>query len=182
MSTTPTAPAILTAPATATGAALTLRPWRLDDLAALIEAHQDPALHRWTRSGPRQESDGEEWFKTQQENWASGKRLAFAVLEAGKLLGSVVLKEVAPGKPTAEVGYWTAAAARGRGVAPRALESLTQWAFRSVGIEAIDLIHQVDNPGSCRVAEKTGYPLDSTLPALPPEYPLAGHLHRRRAA
>lgn len=51
---------------------------------------------------------------------------------------SVVPKSVASG--SAEVGYWTAAQARGRGVAPRALEALTAWsldAFRADGLERL---------------------------------------------
>jgi hypothetical protein len=86
----------------------------------------------------------------------------------------VVLKEVASGKPSAEVGYWTAAQARGRGVAPRAVEALTGWAFDAPGadgLEQLELLHQVDNPTSCRVAHKSGYDLDTVLPAAPPSFP-----------
>ncbi|WP_406461159.1 GNAT family N-acetyltransferase [Streptomyces sp. NBC_01622] len=42
---------------------------------------------------------------------------------------NVVLKDVSPGKSAAEVGYWTASPARGRGVAPRALDAVTDPAF-----------------------------------------------------
>ncbi len=120
----------------------------------------------------------------------AGDRYGLAVLEApagggdgdGRLVGGVVLKGAAPGAPAAEVGYWTAAHARGRTVAPRALEALTGWAFATFGpcgLERLDLLHQVDNPASCRVAEKSGYALDRILPGSPPEYPLDGHLHSR---
>lgn len=44
-------------------------------------------------------------------------------------MGGVVLKEVSPGKASAEVGYWTADSARGQGVAPRALEAVTAWSL-----------------------------------------------------
>ncbi|WP_411081387.1 GNAT family N-acetyltransferase [Streptomyces sp. cmx-18-6] len=101
-----------------------------------------------------------------------------------RLVGNVVLKDVASGKPSAEVGYWTTAQARGRGVAPRALATLTAWsfnAFRAGGLEYLELLHQADNLASCRVAEKNGYLMDRVLPAAPPLYPLDGHLHIRRA-
>jgi hypothetical protein len=39
-------------------------------------------------------------------------------------------------------------------------------------------LHQVDNPGSCRVAVRTGYAYERTLPPFGP-YPLEGHLHVR---
>ncbi|MBB5934924.1 RimJ/RimL family protein N-acetyltransferase [Streptomyces zagrosensis] len=97
----------------------------------------------------------------------------------------VILKAAAPGKPSAEVGYWTAAQARGRGVAPRALHTLTAWsfdAFQATGLERLELLHRMDNLASCRVAEKNGYQFDKILPSAPPSYPLDGHLPIRRAA
>jgi RimJ/RimL family protein N-acetyltransferase len=98
------------------------------------------------------------------------------------LVGHVVLKRPAPGSPSAEVGYWTAAHARGRGVAPRALQALTDWAFTAFaddGLERLELLHQVDNTASCRVAQKCRYELSALLPAAPPDFPLDGHLHTR---
>lgn len=100
-----------------------------------------------------------------------------------QLVGQVVLKEVNPVTPKAEVGYWTAAHARGRRVAPRALEALTSWAFDTFGaygLERLELLHQVDNLASCRVAQKSRYALGSILPAAPPSFPRDGHLHVRR--
>lgn len=98
-----------------------------------------------------------------------------------RLVANVVLKRADPRGRFAEVGYWTAAYARGRGVAPRALEALTGWAFGTFaadGLERLELLHQVDNPASCRVAEKAGYGYERTLPARPP-FPNDGHLHAR---
>ncbi|MGW1763106.1 GNAT family N-acetyltransferase [Streptomyces sp. NPDC002073] len=186
----PIAPVTLDAAATATAPALLLRPWHPDDVAALVEAYRDPGLRRWAAAPIDGEDEGLRWVRAQEQGWATGGRFCFAVLEAAadtapaRLVGSVVLKEVAPGKPSAEVGYWTSAGARGRGVAPRALDALGAWsfdAFRSGGLERLDLLHQVDNPASCRVAEKCGYGFERILPALPPAFPLDGHLHVRRA-
>ncbi|MFD4569439.1 hypothetical protein ACFWOX_34410 [Streptomyces sp. NPDC058467] len=68
-------------------------------------------------------------------------------------------------------------------MAPRALDSLTNWAydaFAAEGLERLELLHQVDNLASCRVAEKTRYQFHQVLPARPP-FPRDGHLHIRRA-
>ncbi|MER8041747.1 GNAT family N-acetyltransferase [Streptomyces sp. NPDC094032] len=171
---------------------LLLRPWSMDDAAALVEAFEDPVLRKWTTSGVRNEADAKRWVRTQEDGWAAGTRYSLAVLETtpadpdhGRLAGNVVLKRAAAAGHTAEVGYWTAAHARGRGVAPRALEALTAWAFHTFeaeGLTRLELLHQVDNQASCRVAEKTGYTFDHLLPATPPAYPLDGHLHTRHIA
>lgn len=94
----------------------------------------------------------------------------------------MVLKRPTPGGPSAEVGYWTAGHARGRAVASRALEALTSWAFGTFaedGLVRLELLHSEDNTASCRVARKCGYPLTARLPAVPPHFPLDGHLHTR---
>lgn len=185
------APVVLHAAATPTAPALVLRPWRVADAAALVEEYRDPALRRWASSCPDSEDDAVRWVEAQEQGWVQGARFAFAVVETApdcappRLAGNVVLKEVAAGRPVAEVGYWTAARARGRGVAARALETLTAWSFDvfgAVGLERLELLHQLDNPASCRVAEKGGYRFDRLLPSAPPTYPLDGHLHVRHAA
>ncbi|MFE2972747.1 GNAT family N-acetyltransferase [Streptomyces sp. NPDC059340] len=175
--------------ATPASPALVLRPWCMEDVAALVEACRDPGLRRWTSHVVDSDADGARWVRAQQRSWTAEDRFSFAVLEAqsgpvrGQLLGNVVLKEVASGKPAAEVGYWTAAHARGRGVAPRALDALTSWAFGTFaadGLKRLELLHQEDNLASCRVAQKSRYAFDSVLPAAPPSFPRDGHLHIRR--
>ncbi|GAA5023434.1 GNAT family N-acetyltransferase [Kitasatospora paranensis] len=185
------APVILQAAATPSAPALVLRPWSVEDVGALVEACRDPALRRWTSHVVDDEADGVRWVRAQQLGRVTGDRLSFAVMEvqpgtsAHRLAGHVVLRGATSGKPAAEVGYWTAAHARGRGVAPRALEALTGWAFDTFGadgLERLELVHQVDNVASCRVAQKSGYAVDRVLSAEPPAYPRDGHLHLRHRA
>ncbi|MEW2403038.1 GNAT family N-acetyltransferase [Streptomyces sp. NPDC046862] len=178
----------LRAGSTPSSPALLLRPWCMEDVAALVEAYRDPVLRRWTSTVVDDEADAARWVRTQERGWVAGARFSFAVFAAqpdsdrGQLVGEVVLKGVVPGNPSAEVGYWTAAHARGRGVAPRALNSLTGWAFaalRADGLQRLELLHQVDNLASCRVAQKSRYDFDKVLPAAPPAFPLDGHVHTR---
>ncbi|MFH9064932.1 GNAT family N-acetyltransferase [Streptomyces coeruleorubidus] len=179
----------LTAAATASAPALSLRPWRPADAAGLVDLHRDEALRRWVTAVVHDRAGAARWVQDQQRGWEAGHRFAFAVSEVradateGELVGHAVLKNVATGSSSAEVGYWTAAHARGRGVAPRALETLTDWAFTTFadgGLTRLELLHQVDNTASCRVARKCGYELSSLLPAGPPAFPREGHLHTRR--
>jgi len=165
-------------PATSTRPALVLRPWEETDAVSLVEVHRDPAMRRWLRATITSAKDAAAWLATQQEGWRTGNRLSFAVHDGEqRLLGCVVLKNPST---SPEVGYWTATHARGLGVATRAVDTLSEWAFATHGLAQIELLHQADNVASCRVAEKSGYALRSTLPATPP-FPLEGHLHVRHA-
>jgi RimJ/RimL family protein N-acetyltransferase len=68
------------------------------------------------------------------------------------------------------------------GIASQAVEMLAGWAFESFGaqgLQRVELLHQEDNLASCRVAQKSGYALIDVLPADPPAFPAAGHLHAR---
>ncbi|MCW3820000.1 GNAT family N-acetyltransferase [Micromonospora sp. DR5-3] len=176
---------VLRAAATATAPELVLRPWRADDADALLAAYRDPVLRSWTRFPVTTAADARAFLRRARQGWAAGRRFSFAVLEPGpqgeRLVANVVLKEVTPGRPDAEVGYWTAAPARGRGVAPRAVTAVSDWAFARFaagGLTRLELLHQVDNLASCRVAEKSGYAFQEVLPAQPP-FPRDGHRHVR---
>ncbi|MEU1270955.1 GNAT family N-acetyltransferase [Streptomyces sp. NPDC005799] len=196
----------LTVSATSSAPALVLRPWQMADVPALVDLIGDEALRRWTRWDVEDEAGAGRWVRAQRRGWEAGDRFAFAVVEAAEsetaesetggceadvceavggcaaAVGHVVLKRPVPGGASAEVGYWTAARARGRGVAPRAVRVLTDWAFASFagdGLLRLELRHQVDNAASCRVAEKCRYGLGAVLPAAPPAFPLDGHVHVR---
>ncbi|MEU6050553.1 GNAT family N-acetyltransferase [Streptomyces xanthochromogenes] len=139
-------------------------------VCAAPEAHAEQAVHadRSGRSG---------------QSGQSGRGDQLGSLE-GLVLGNVSLRWTdASGPGSAEVGYWVMAHARGQGVAPRAVEALSRWSFATFaddGLRRIELIHQVDNLASCRVAAKSGYLFERLLPAEPP-YPRDGHLHVREA-
>ncbi|MEV4640131.1 GNAT family N-acetyltransferase [Actinoplanes sp. NPDC049548] len=158
--------------------ALVLRPWRDNDAPALMAAAGDPALHRWTSLRVEHRDEATAWLTAQHDGWVTGNRYSFAIVdEQDTVLGHVALKS--PGAPAteAEVGYWTAAHARGRGVAPRAVKIITGWAFTTFPhLRRLRLLHQVDNTASCRVAVKSGYAYEQTLAAEHP-YPREGHLH-----
>ncbi|GGQ95154.1 GNAT family N-acetyltransferase [Kitasatospora griseola] len=167
--------------------ALRLRPWQVDDVDALVAAHRDPVMRRWLLTVIDDEADARRWIDGRRRSWAAGTGFGFAVQEDGGAgfgppVGHVNMKVRAEG--VAEVGYWTAARGRGRGLASRALEAVVGWALAegsAVPVARLELFHAVGNHASCGVADRCGFDLEAVLPAQPPAFPNEGHLHVRRA-
>jgi RimJ/RimL family protein N-acetyltransferase len=179
--------AVPRAPATSSAPALALRPWQLGDVAMLTRMGADEALRRWTGFPAGDAEEIRRWVTAQHDGRATGVRISFAVTEidprgAGEPVAHVVLKPPrGHSEAVGEVGYWTAPHARGRNIAARALDALCRWAFEEyvpARLSHLELIHQVGNDASCRVAAKAGFVLRRVLPPQPP-WPLEGHLHVR---
>jgi RimJ/RimL family protein N-acetyltransferase len=174
---------VLTVAATRRAPALTLRPWRDDDFLALARIPPDPALSRWASFPAGRIDEIRAWIAEQHRARRAGERVSFAVLEdeaTGPVAHVVLKRRWEDGIPLAEVGYWTATSARGRGIASRALGAACTWAFTEIKeLARLELIHQVDNTASCRVAANAGFVLEAILPAQPP-WPLEGHVHVRQ--
>ena len=173
-------------PATDTAPALTLRPWQTSDIPALVKAHADPAMQRWARRHVADEEQARATIAAHTQAWTDRTRFNFAVLieDATDPIAGVSIRRSEKKLDAPEIGYWTAAEARGRSVAVRAVEaamqwSATEWAADGVPVTRFELIHTVGNDASCRVAVKLGFELVEELPPYPPEFLEPGHLHVR---
>lgn len=144
---------------TLTAGNLTLRPMTQADADGVTEACQDVETMRWLPLPRPYTRANAEWFigtfgPTQRE---SGAGIVFAIESAGRLAGAIDLKHVNWAARVAEVGYWVAPWARGRGVASQATRALSQWAIRDHGFERVELFAATGNAASQRVAEKAGF-------------------------
>lgn len=175
----------LTVPAQAGRPGLLLRAWAAHDAQALAAEHRDAGMKRWlmtTLDGP---AAAAQWIDQQAAAWQDGLRYSFAVVEQDgtRPVGHVSVKLKKAGDTSAEIGYWTAAAVRGRGVAALAVDAVARWALGAgqggPALARLELLHAVGNTASCRVAVKSGFPLRGELDPHPPKFPDAGHVHVR---
>jgi RimJ/RimL family protein N-acetyltransferase len=143
---------------------LLLRPWREDDVDAVWAAVRDPALRRWNDTGSGSRADVTAML-ARRRDWTAGHHVSFAVVPAAGdgLLGSVSLHSIDRPQGDAQIGYWTVAAARGRGVAVRAVEAVCSWAFPALALDRMELFHAVENVASGRVAAKAGFTCEGRL-------------------
>ncbi|HEY3240403.1 MAG TPA: GNAT family N-acetyltransferase, partial [Acidimicrobiia bacterium] len=142
-----------------TAGGLVLRPWQGADAPALIVAVDDPEIHRWldTIPHPYTSADAEEFLFTTRRDLTEGRGVGVAVTGEGGLLGAIGLRLPAENPGVGEVGYWVAAAARGRGVATTAARALSDWALDDLGLRRVELYAAVDNAASRAVAERAGF-------------------------
>ncbi|MEV0614677.1 GNAT family N-acetyltransferase [Nonomuraea sp. NPDC050404] len=143
---------------------LLLRPWESADALAFLSAYQDEEIRRWHTRRPSTEAQVLEWFDTYRQNWAREKGGSWAITrDAGEVLGRIALGGLDFDDGIAGAGYWVLPAARGEGVATRALTALTVWALHEIGFYRLKLDHSTRNAASCRVAAKSGYLLEGTM-------------------
>ena len=144
-----------------TATELTLRPWKASDVPVVTAAFADPVIQRWhCRSMTDQEAA--DWIDAWPARWRNETAAAWAVLDAGTVVGQVGLRCVDLAEGSAAVSYWVLPHARGRRVAPRALSALTVWSFEKLGLHRLALSHSTANAASCRVAEKAGFTAEGT--------------------
>jgi RimJ/RimL family protein N-acetyltransferase len=74
-----------------------------------------------------------------------------------------VLDEVRLDRGCAAAGYWLSPAARGRGLATRAVRLLARWAFGELGLARLELTCGPDNEASQQVAERCGFTREGLL-------------------
>ena len=148
--------------------AVVLRPWREEDIPAIVAACRDPLIPRFTYvPSPYGEDDARAWVADLPARRDRGEHLGLAIADAGSgaLLGSVGLRMSDWAQPRAGIGYWVAPEARGRGVATRAVRLLSRWALDTLHLGRLELLTHLENVASQRVAERAGFRREGVLRA-----------------
>ena len=146
---------------------LVLRPFTLDDLAALTPIHADPSFWWYPLRGAMSEEDtreflvrvigryGSDGFGVEAlEDRASGELIGWAGLAVPHFLPEIL--------PAVEVGWRLAEPCRGRGLASEVGAAAVRWGFAEGGLERIVSIYEPENTASGRVMERLGFTLERT--------------------
>ncbi len=135
-----------------------LRPYRPDDVAAVLRACQDPLIQRWINALPHPYTDdvARQWVCEQAPRERAEGRGVPTVVEAdGTLVGASGIR-LDPGRLGPEIGYWIAPWARGHGYAAEAAHALAQCALRA-GAPRVHLYADVGNTASQATARRAGF-------------------------
>jgi len=138
-----------------------LRPWTPADVPVLVAAYSDPAIQQW-HARSMTESEALAYVYAWPERWDDEVGAGWAIELGDEVIGQVSLRQIRMDEGLAVLSYWVLPAGRGRGIAPTAVQTVTQWAFTEIGVLRAELDHSTRNAPSCRVATKAGYLLEGT--------------------
>ncbi|MFT4198105.1 MAG: GNAT family N-acetyltransferase [Pseudoxanthomonas sp.] len=146
------------------GDGFVLRPWRGDDLDALLRHADDPQVARFTSDrfpSPYTRADGEAFLAGRVVDLAAPVR---AIEIDGEACGGIGVR---PGQGErrcgAELGYWLGRAHWGRGLMTRIVAAYAPWVMVRLRLARLQATVLDGNPASARVLLKNGFVEEGTL-------------------
>jgi RimJ/RimL family protein N-acetyltransferase len=149
------------------GPGFVLRPERAADAPAMAQAFaDDPGLAvDWGVEQPPDEPLARRWLTEHAQLWANGEGCHLAVADPATdvLLGGVNFHHIELAHRRAEVGFWLAPGARGRGIGSAAVEAACRWAFERWSLVRIEMTTLPDNEASLGLARKLGFQREGVM-------------------
>jgi RimJ/RimL family protein N-acetyltransferase len=143
-------------------ARLCIRPFRQADADAFAQAvfESVSSLMAWMPWCHADYSTDEalEWFTLCADNLQSETSYEFGIFTSdGKtLLGGISINQINREHNFGNIGYWIRASRQRQGLASEAVRVITAYGFKELGLTRLEILAQVDNVASRRVAEKSG--------------------------
>jgi RimJ/RimL family protein N-acetyltransferase len=138
------------------------------DVEAIVDACRDPETVRWTTVPTPYERTDAEFFldRIVDHGWSTGRERTWGLRapRSSELVGMVSLRTAGR-----DVGFWTAPAARGRGLMTEAVRLVVDWALGEGGLPEVRWEGYVGNAASASVARRTGFTFTGTGPGLNPD-------------
>lgn len=150
-------------------ARLILRPFEVDDAAALHEALSESIgelrRHLWFLPWVSQEqtlATAQARCRAAQESFLLRTDLPYLAFnkDSGRLVGSVGLHRTDWNEPKTEVGYWIRSSEVGNGYASEGVKVLADWALSELQAIRVELVTLEDNAASRAVAARCGFNLE----------------------
>ncbi len=139
------------------GDGVLLSPWEEADLPRILELADDPATREFSGSlrSVATIDDARRWMS---DRTGPGRvDLAVRDVATRALIGRTGLHRFDDDIPSAEIGYGVLPSHRRRGVATAAVTTLARWGFEELGLRRVELLHDLANTASCRVAVAAGF-------------------------
>jgi RimJ/RimL family protein N-acetyltransferase len=141
-------------------AEMILRPSTEQDVKAIRAVYSEPDIRHWMGwdgEPPPDEAEACANIQRAANAWHEGSWAVFRIADrrTNQVVGGVNLRLT--DNHNAEISYFLRESVRGQGWATRSVLLVSRWAFRSLGIERIELRVHPENEASRRVAERAGF-------------------------
>jgi RimJ/RimL family protein N-acetyltransferase len=124
----------------------------------VVEAATDDAISEMTTVPPMCDRNGAlAWIARQQQRLDEGVGYPFCIAELQSDRAAGFIGVWLDPRLGANLGYWIAPTARGRGLAARAVALVADWAFTRLRLARLEIWVEPANPASKRVAERAGF-------------------------
>lgn len=148
---------------------VTLRPLQEKDIESIYHACQDPIIPRFTTVPSPYTLTHAQFFVREQEpaRFTLKSELIFAITLGHDIeeefCGVISFHSVSLANHAAEIGYWIAAAARGKGIGTTAAKMITEYGFSTMGFRRIEALVDVENAASRALLRSAGYELEGIM-------------------
>ncbi len=137
---------------------LILRPFSLSDVKRVSALAGDKQISEMTANipYPYSVSDVENWIRTHDELFLSGKGVVYAIVlkDSAELIGAISFPKLENGLGV--LGYWLGVPYWGCGYATEASKALISYSKKHYGLTRLKVMHLVGNERSKSVIEKLG--------------------------
>ncbi len=140
---------------------ISLRRYQADDVLPLYEAACESITDiypwmPWCHPGYTLE-DSRSWVLSRLDAWGQPD-YDFVIVEQAtrRFLGAVSLNQINRVHDFANLGYWVRSSSAGHGIAVVATRRCAQFGFEELKLQRLEIVVDVDNRRSQRVAEKAG--------------------------
>lgn len=135
-----------------------LRSWQPDDAESVFEAFRPRDMGG---QGPEMLDLSAAMRWVADHRWAASRsEVSFAIDAGGIAVGNVSVSDLDAVHNTGWVSYWVSEAARGQGLASRAVVTVCAWLFQQGETFRLELGYRTNNPVSGRVAANAGFSVE----------------------
>ena len=85
------------------------------------------------------------------------------IQESGKIIGTIVLKDINQKDRRGEIGYWITQSAGGKGITTKACSALIRYSFEALQLHRIEIRVAPENIRSQAIPKRLGFTHEGTL-------------------
>ena len=148
---------------------ITLRPVRPSDAQDIFKGAQDPEVSKFTSLPANYTLDMAIAFSGDRSNYRLINKFELIFLieykdsSVKKFAGVISLHSIDIPNHRAEIGYWLAKDARGKGIGTKAAEIITEYGLMTLGFRRIEALVNDQNGASKRLLLKAGYEYEGLM-------------------